>query len=61
MILTMGPGMQGDKAGDWADDPLTELAPGEEPTTTGTVFMVTVLLVIIVAIWVIMYMRLLDR
>ncbi len=57
MILTMGTGA----SDGYGDDPLTELAPGEEPTTTGTVFLVTVLLVLIVAIWVIMYLRLLDR
>lgn len=39
----------------------TELAPGEEPVVTGTLFLVVVLLVIIVAVWVIMYLRLLDR
>jgi flagellar biogenesis protein FliO len=39
----------------------TELAPEEEPRTTGTLFLVMIILMIIVAIWVIMYMRLLDR
>jgi hypothetical protein len=39
----------------------TELLPGEEPTTTGTLFLVMIILMIIVAIWVIMYVRLLDR
>jgi hypothetical protein len=39
----------------------TELLPGEEPTTTGTLFLVMIILMIIVAIWVIMYIRLLDR
>lgn len=41
--------------------PETELLPGEEPTTTGTLFMVMVILMIIAAIWVIIYMRLLER
>lgn len=43
-------------------DPLdTELLPGEEPTTTGTLFLVMIILMIIIAIWVILYLRLLDR
>ncbi|MCI0436895.1 MAG: cytochrome c oxidase subunit 2A [Gemmatimonadetes bacterium] len=40
---------------------MTELAPHEEPTTTGTVFLVLILLAIIAGIWLIMYLRLLDR
>ena len=39
----------------------TELLPEEEPTTTGTLFLVMIILMIIAAIWVIMYVRLLDR
>jgi flagellar biogenesis protein FliO len=39
----------------------TELRPDEEPTTTGTLFLVMIILMIIAAIWVIMYLRLLDR
>lgn len=39
----------------------TELEHGEEPTTTGTLFLVMIILMIIAAIWIIMYMRLLDR
>jgi flagellar biogenesis protein FliO len=39
----------------------TELSPDEEPRATGTLFLVMIILMIIVAIWVIMYMRLLDR
>ena len=39
----------------------TELTPDEEPKATGTLFLVTIILMIIVAIWAIMYMRLLDR
>ena len=38
-----------------------ELAPGEEPVTTGTLFLVMIILMIICAVWVIIYMRLLDR
>jgi hypothetical protein len=37
------------------------LKPGEEPVTTGTLFFVVILLMIISAVWVIMYLRLLDR
>lgn len=39
----------------------TELSPDEEPRATGTLFLVMIILMIIVAVWVIMYMRLLDR
>lgn len=39
----------------------TELSPNEEPRATGTLFLVMIILMIIVAVWVIMYMRLLDR
>lgn len=45
----------------YVEEALTELAPGEEPVTTGTLFFVVILLMIIGAVWVIMYMRLLDR
>jgi hypothetical protein len=44
-----------------ADPAETELFSGEEPTTTGTLFLVMILLMIIAAIWVILYLRLLDR
>ena len=44
-----------------ADPDDTELLPGEEPTTTGTLFLVMIILMIIAAIWVILYIRLLDR
>jgi flagellar biogenesis protein FliO len=45
-----------------AEDPdNTELSPEEEPRATGTLFLVMIILMIIVAIWVIMYLRLLDR
>ncbi len=39
----------------------TELAPDEEPRTTGTLFLVMIILMIIIAVWIIMYLRLLDR
>lgn len=39
----------------------TELAPEEEPTTTGTLFLVMIILMIIAAVWVIIYVRLLER
>jgi hypothetical protein len=39
----------------------TEIAPGEEPVVTGTLFLAVVLLLIVAAVWVIMYLRLLDR
>jgi hypothetical protein len=39
----------------------TDLLPEEEPTTTGTLFLVMIILMIIAAVWVIMYVRLLDR
>jgi hypothetical protein len=39
----------------------TELAPGEEPVTTGTLFLTMIVLMIIGAVWVIMYARLIDR
>jgi hypothetical protein len=45
-----------------SEDPIdTELLPEEEPTTTGTLFLVMIILMIICAIWIIMYTRLLDR
>jgi hypothetical protein len=44
------------------DDPAaTELAPDEEPTTTGTVFLTMILLMIIGGIWVIVYYRLITE
>lgn len=39
----------------------TEIRPDEEPRATGTLFLVMIILMIIVAIWLIMYLRLLDR
>lgn len=44
-----------------SDPGATELEDFEEPTTTGTLFLVMIILMIIVAFWVIIYMRLLDR
>ena len=45
-----------------SDDPsATELNPEEEPRTTGTLFLVMIILMIIGAVWIIMYLRLLDR
>src|SRR5690606_10268698 len=41
--------------------PDTEIMPGEEPVTTGTVFLTAIILMIIVAVWVILYTYLLDR
>ena len=43
------------------DRAFTELAPGEEPVATGTLFLTVVLLMIIAAFWAIIYLRLLDR
>jgi hypothetical protein len=43
------------------DPTRTELAPGEEPVTTGTLFLTLILLMLIGGIWVIVYARLLDR
>jgi hypothetical protein len=39
----------------------TELARGEEPVTTGTLFLTMIILMIIGAVWVIMYAQLIDR
>jgi hypothetical protein len=45
-----------------ATDPaFTELRPGEEPVATGTLFLTTILLMIIAGFWIIIYVRLLDR
>ena len=40
---------------------LTELAPEEEPSTPGTLFLSVILLMIIAGFWIIIYLRLLDR
>lgn len=43
-------------------DPLaTDPVPDEEPETTGTLFLTFLLLVIIGAVWVVMYRLLLER
>jgi hypothetical protein len=44
-----------------ADPAKTELAPGEEPVTTGTLFLTMIILMIIGGVWVIIYWRLIDR
>jgi hypothetical protein len=44
-----------------SDPRKTELAPDEEPVTTGTLFLTMIILMIIGAIWVIIYGRLIDR
>lgn len=41
--------------------PDTELLPGEEPVATGTVFLTMIILMIILAVWVILYAELFDR
>ena len=43
------------------DRAFTELAAGEEPVATGTLFLTVVILMIIAAFWAIIYLRLLDR
>jgi hypothetical protein len=43
------------------DPHATEPSPGEEPVTTGTLFLTFLLLVVIGAVWVIMYRLLLTR
>jgi hypothetical protein len=45
-----------------SDDPhRTELAPEEEPVTTGTLFLCMIILMIVGAVWVTVYSLLLDR
>ena len=45
-----------------ASDPrLTEVAPEEEPSTPGTLFLCVILLMIVAGFWIIIYLRLLDR
>ncbi|MBR9988887.1 MAG: cytochrome c oxidase subunit 2A [Gemmatimonadetes bacterium] len=39
----------------------TEPVPEEEPQAPGTLFLVMIILMIIIAVWVIMYLRLLER
>lgn len=50
------PPIGGSASADRAD---TEPLPEEEPVVTGTLFLVSIILMIIGAIWVIMYLRLL--
>jgi hypothetical protein len=44
-----------------ADPPTPNLAPEEEPVTTGTLFLTMIILMLIGAIWVIVYRMLLWR
>ncbi|HET8622083.1 MAG TPA: hypothetical protein VFM14_00830 [Gemmatimonadales bacterium] len=39
----------------------TELPPEEEPVTTGTLFLTIVILMVIAAVWAIMYWQLVER
>jgi len=39
----------------------SNLAPGEEPVVTSTLFFVIIILMIIAAFWVTIYLQLLDR
>jgi hypothetical protein len=43
------------------DPPSPNLAPEEEPVTTGTLFLTMIILMVIAAIWVIVYRLLLRR
>jgi hypothetical protein len=43
------------------DPAQTELAPGEEPVATGTLFLMIVLLIIVAGIWSMLYFTLLSR
>jgi hypothetical protein len=43
------------------DPPTPNLAPEEEPVTTGTLFLTMIILMLIGAIWVIVYRMLLGR
>lgn len=44
-----------------ADPDETELRPGEEPKTTGTLFLMIVFLMMIFGFWALMYSLLLER
>jgi flagellar biogenesis protein FliO len=57
----MEEGMEDQPPATGSDRPDTERSPEEEPQATGTLFLVMIILMIIVAVWVIMYLRLLDR
>jgi hypothetical protein len=43
------------------DPPAPNLEPEEEPVTTGTLFLTMIILMVIAAIWVIVYRLLLGR
>lgn len=43
------------------DPTQTEIAPGEEPVATGTLFLMIVLLMIVAGIWSMLYVTLLHR
>jgi hypothetical protein len=43
------------------DPPSPNLAPEDEPVTTGTLFLTMIILMVIAAVWVIMYRLLLGR
>ena len=48
--------------GTGSSDPAeTDLAPEDEPVTTGTFFLTLVILMIIAAVWLIMYRRMLSH
>ena len=53
-----GPGNVGDSSDDYF---AMQLGRSDEPVVTGTLFFVIIILMIIGAVWVIMYLRLLDR
>lgn len=44
-----------------SDPAQTDLAPEDEPVTTGTFFLTLVILMIIAAVWLIMYRRMLSH
>ncbi len=44
-----------------SDEPGGPLEPDEEPVVTGTLFLMIILLMIIFAIWIVMYSTLLNR
>ncbi|MGE5925854.1 MAG: hypothetical protein ACM357_00755 [Gemmatimonadota bacterium] len=44
-----------------ADPSESELQPDEEPRTTGTLFLTTLILMLIGAVWIVMYSLLLRR
>ena len=44
-----------------ADPTQTEIAPGEEPVATGTLFLMIILLMIVAGIWSMLYFTLLSR